>query len=451
MSLFIYHYSSILPRNCYCIHSVPCYYNENHSNIIKELYELHSNIRNRCIETIPEYLSSSLVFGYENNNDIILNNEDKLILIIDMGYISTYVTLNKYSKNKCEILNTVYDDNLGGRNIDKLLMDYMIEKINEEKGIDIRNVIESDNKKYNNMLKVMNNVKEKLSANGADTISITIDSLFDNNNNNKDDEDEDDYNGLFSIEELNKILMEDQILNRLLNLVKTSIKESELSETEKKKLEITIIGGSLRIKLFQNELCFLLKEIRNDDILPNLNLTLNMDETICCGNVYYGLYKSKEWIYEVIDNKKIINESKNRENELLINRRDVDIEYIRNSVFNIIQPHLLTLLYLHIKNDIESFIYDFNREMKNIPVNIPIDNINTYKNDFLEELKKKNSKYNNINSLKLGFNELLKQLESVKEYINIVIEYEELINNNCEKYNLMLNIPQLLYYYYLIY
>lgn len=119
------------------------------------------------VEIIPEYLSCSLCFGYENNSKF--NEESKKkILFIDMGYLKTNICLSEYTKNSLKILKNMIINDLGGLKIDNILINHFKDKIKEELNIDI---FGKGNEKY--YIKTKNEIikmKEKLSAQGASDV-----------------------------------------------------------------------------------------------------------------------------------------------------------------------------------------------------------------------------------------------------------------------------------------
>lgn len=80
--------------------------------------------------------------------------------------------------------------------------------------------------------------------------------------------------------------------------IKEVLKASEISNEEKRLVEVVIVGGSLRIPLLQSTIEEYLKNIGNE---ININRTINMDECISYGNSYYGLIKEDKWRYKIVN------------------------------------------------------------------------------------------------------------------------------------------------------
>lgn len=80
--------------------------------------------------------------------------------------------------------------------------------------------------------------------------------------------------------------------------IKEVLKASEISNEEKRLVEVVIVGGSLRIPLLQSTIEEYLKNIGNE---ININRTINMDECISYGNSYYGLIKEDKWRCKIVN------------------------------------------------------------------------------------------------------------------------------------------------------
>lgn len=139
--------------------SFPSYYEINNILYLKEIYKL---LNLKVLNAIPEYLSISLCYGFENNLKI-PKSENHLLLIVDIGYININVTLNNYKKDECIILSHMNSKNVNGRIIDQLIFKSICKKlhINEK---------ECKTKLYIKILDEIIKMKEKLSADGADSV-----------------------------------------------------------------------------------------------------------------------------------------------------------------------------------------------------------------------------------------------------------------------------------------
>lgn len=241
------------------------------------------------VEIIEDYLGYATLFGIENNDEMKRSHKARRLLFVNMGDKSLNVSCCEYEEDKCIIKSYKYSKRIGGHKIDKYIIEDVKKMIEEED-----NKIESRNgdRVYYRIMYAIIKMKEKLSAQGADTINLHIDQIL---------EDDEDYDGEYSLDRLNEVLSQNNVWKEIKELLDECIKESDWDDEKLKDLEICTIGGSMRISNLKEELIKYLKEKSNGNN-ENLTLTLNMDDCISQGNSYYGLIKYlKDYGYEVDD------------------------------------------------------------------------------------------------------------------------------------------------------
>lgn len=136
--------------------SVPSYFS-------KELVENIQKFYDPKITIINEYIGCATLFGMENNDS--LNENGRNVMFVNSGYVSTSATCVKYTKQKCDIMSYVFNENLGGRLIDNKLIENISKQIKDEE------YVLKDGDKYKiKIMNVMNKIKEKLSADGASDV-----------------------------------------------------------------------------------------------------------------------------------------------------------------------------------------------------------------------------------------------------------------------------------------
>lgn len=279
--------------------------------MMKKINENYKN--NNKIELIEDYLGYTTLFGIENNDELKRSHKLRRLLFVNMGDKSSNVSCCEYSEDKCKILSYKYAKDLGGRMIDEYIIEDVKNMIVEE-GNEIEK--KNENRIYYRIMSNVIKMKEKLSAQGADTINLHIDQIL---------VDDEDYDGEYSIERLNKILLKHEIWTKLKMLIDDCLNESQWNEEDLKDLEICIIGGSMRITKLKEELSFYLKE-KSKESNNNLTLTLNMDDCISQGNSYYGLIKDGKYKYEIEDVSNYKREDSKNQIELNVDEIWKDIQ-----------------------------------------------------------------------------------------------------------------------------
>lgn len=267
------------------------YYTKESKKKFQELIEV-SGIKN--YEIIPEYIATGLTYGFENNNQYLINNkESEILMIIEIGYIGTNCSIIKYTKNKMEVLSKSHMI-MGGREIDKLLIEYVYNKI-KEKESNVNN-IDEDIRLYWKLESEVINGKEKLSADGADSVIINIDGYYKDN----------DFEMELTVKDIDDVVKKLEFDKKLHNIMEECFKISNIRDDEKELFEIVIIGGSLRIPYLKSEVLNFLTEKNGK---TRLKQTLNMESPVSLGCGYYYEILSKNWNYEIICNDNVLKNS----------------------------------------------------------------------------------------------------------------------------------------------
>lgn len=60
-----------------------------------------------------------------------------MVLIVDIGYLNTTLSLNKYKRSTLEIMNNILIENLGGKEIDNIMLEYFDKLIKDSCHVNI--------------------------------------------------------------------------------------------------------------------------------------------------------------------------------------------------------------------------------------------------------------------------------------------------------------------------
>lgn len=170
-----------------------------------------------------------------------------------------------------------------------------------------------------------------------------------------------DYECDYSVSELNEVLKSNKFDEEILSILNECIKNSNIKESEKREIEILIVGGSLRIPYFQSILLKYLKENLKSKYL-NLNKTINMDECISYGNLYNGLIIKNYWKYNIIDKTKychlyMSNDEDNKNEETKIIELRKYLMLIKSKYVDIMNDQVNIDKCSEKRNDIENKMY----------------------------------------------------------------------------------------------
>lgn len=272
-----YMYDFLKSKPQYIGISIPSYYSV--EQIIRVL-SIYGFLPSAYLLVLPEYTSN--VLNYCFCNSIKKDGQTKNVVMVDVGYTYGSSTLFRLNASSCEILSHAYTRNIGGEEIDKLIMNYIKNYLKENYNI---NTISPKNEV--NILHKMIEAKEKLSAEGAELIEIVFENLK---------EDDVDITFQFTVEQLNEIIKD---IARNLNKIFESSLFQKLNRNEMENLEICVVGGTMRIPLLQKTLKNFMKDIYNNN--KNLNYSLNMDESVAYGNICFILQSLKYWNFTFTD------------------------------------------------------------------------------------------------------------------------------------------------------
>ena len=87
-----------------------------------------ANIKPRLVSESKAILFS---YGHQNWQELRNSSEKKIVVFIDIGYSKTTVIVASFEKNYSEILVEKSDKNLGGRDLDWQLLDWLNQKFQE--------------------------------------------------------------------------------------------------------------------------------------------------------------------------------------------------------------------------------------------------------------------------------------------------------------------------------
>jgi molecular chaperone DnaK len=110
--------------------TVPAYFNDNQRQATKDAGTIAGL---EVVRIINEPTAASLAFGLDKNK------EDMKILVFDFGGGTLDVTLMEMGGGVFEVMSTSGDTQLGGSDMDKAIIDYVVDEFRKKEGIDLSN------------------------------------------------------------------------------------------------------------------------------------------------------------------------------------------------------------------------------------------------------------------------------------------------------------------------
>lgn len=137
--------------------SVPAYFNNNQRNATKEAGEIAGL---EVLRVISEPTAASLAYGLDKLR------KNLKIAVLDLGAGTFDVTILQMNNGTFKIMSTSGDTQLGGKDMDDIILDYSVDKIEGKYGINLR----CDQKNLNKLRDVGEMAKIRLSSELSATI-----------------------------------------------------------------------------------------------------------------------------------------------------------------------------------------------------------------------------------------------------------------------------------------
>jgi len=141
--------------------SAPAYFNNNQRNATKEAGEMAGL---EVLRIVSEPTAASLAYGLDKTG------ENLKIAVLDLGAGTFDVTILQMNNGVFKVISTSGDTNLGGKEHDDIVLDYLVDKIEEKYGINLR----GDQKNLNKLRDAGEMAKIHLSSKRSTTIKTQL-------------------------------------------------------------------------------------------------------------------------------------------------------------------------------------------------------------------------------------------------------------------------------------
>ncbi|MHA1782114.1 MAG: molecular chaperone DnaK [Promethearchaeota archaeon] len=110
--------------------TVPAYFNDNQRQATKDAGRIAGlNVR----RLINEPTAAAIAYGLDKKDDHLI------IAVLDLGGGTFDVTIMELDNQVFEVISTAGDTQLGGTDMDRILVDYIVEEFKKKEGVDLRN------------------------------------------------------------------------------------------------------------------------------------------------------------------------------------------------------------------------------------------------------------------------------------------------------------------------
>lgn len=234
--------------------TVPAYFNDSQRQATKDAGEIAGL---KVLRIINEPTAAALAYGFEKG-------KDEKVLVYDLGGGTFDVTVLEISSETIEVLSTNGDTHLGGKDFDRVLIDYIMADFKKETGVDLT----KDNSAKQRVKEAAEKCKHDLSQKADHEINLPFITQVDGQPQHL----------IMTItrakfEELAKPLIEKSI-----EPLKKALADAKLDKAQID--EIIMVGGQTRMPLVQSMV--------EDFFGKKPNLTVNPDEVVAMGAAIQG-------------------------------------------------------------------------------------------------------------------------------------------------------------------
>lgn len=279
--------TEIIIRNA--VVTVPAYFNKNQRQIIKNSAE-YADLN--VIRLINEPTSAAICYGLGKNSST--NNLN--IIVFDFGGGTLDVSLLNINDGVYEVLGSCGNNNLGGSDFDKKIMEYCIMEFIKKNNLDYKNFIDLISENSLQKLKYLCE-QSKITLSEHNNTKIIIDNFYENFN----------LNINFSRDIFNKIC--EDLIRVIIQPINDLLENCELSKSQID--EIIMVGGMTRVPIIK----YNIEKFFNKDI----NCSINPDTVVSIGAAIHGFM--------------LINKTMIQDKLLLIDRTVLSIGVETNSEF----------------------------------------------------------------------------------------------------------------------
>ena len=218
-----------------------------------------------CLKIVNEGTAVALSYGiYKSAKKLFSETEPVHCMFVDVGYTCYTVTLADFVQEKLIIRSSVCDRELGGRDFDDVIIEFMAEQFQTKTGIDVRR----NAKALRKLQAAAEKAKKTLSPAGVTQANISVECLAEDT----------DLNCILTLAEFETRCA--SLLSRLEGPILEALGEAQIDRSEV--AEVELVGGSVRINCIKK----ILSEVMGLDasqVNYGLKTTMNSDEAVARG------------------------------------------------------------------------------------------------------------------------------------------------------------------------
>lgn len=236
-----------------CVISVPCYMTDAERRALIDASQVAGL---NCLKLMNETTAVALTYGLYHTNLPDVNEKPHIVAFVDMGHTHLQVSAVAFNKGKLRMLATTFDNNLGGRDFDRVLIEHFAQDFKQRYHVDAMSNVRARLRLRNECEKL-----KKLMSSNASPIPLNIECFMNDT----------DVSGKMKREDFEKL--SESLLARVRRTLEELLHEAKLTPKDIDLIEI--VGGSTRIPA--------IKQIVHEVFAKEPSTTLNADEACARG------------------------------------------------------------------------------------------------------------------------------------------------------------------------
>ena len=218
-----------------------------------------------CLKIANEGTCVALSYGiYKSAKGLFSETEPTHVMFIDVGYTNFTVTVVDFMLGKLQVLSSVVERNLGGRDFDDVIVEFFAEVFQKQTGIDVR----KNAKAIKKLEAAAEKAKKTLSPAGVLVANVSVECLAEDR----------DLNCQLTLEEFET--RSAALIAKLTPAVEQALIEAGLDRSAI--ADVEIVGGSVRINCLKKTLGAILG-LDASVVNYGLRTTMNSDEAVARG------------------------------------------------------------------------------------------------------------------------------------------------------------------------
>ncbi|KAF5904898.1 heat shock 70 kDa protein 4-like [Clarias magur] len=236
-----------------CVISVPCYYTDAERRSVVDAAQIAGL---NCLRLMNETTAVALAYGIYKQDLPAPEEKPRNVVFVDLGHSGYQVSVCAFNKGKLKVLASAYDDQLGGKEFDEVLVNHFCEEFGKKYKLDVKSKPRALVRLYQECEKL----KKLMSANSSD-LPLNIECFMNDI----------DVSGRLNRGQFEEMCVD--ILARVESPLRSIMEQANLKNEDIYAVEI--VGGASRIPA--------VKERIGKFFGKELSTTLNADEAVTRG------------------------------------------------------------------------------------------------------------------------------------------------------------------------